>query len=100
MYIEDFRRVKAQFCNNIAACYLRQDDCARADIYVNMALVLDPYYAFTYLRKCEVLESIGENYLCVQYAESALKRLFPVENCYQYRNCDSVKEALESYTKL
>ena len=68
---------------------------------MNLALVLDPLYAFTYLRKCEVLEAVGENCLCVQYAESALNRLFPSdEDDFQFRNCDSVKEALKNYTQL
>ena len=53
-------RVKAQFCLNVSAVYLKVGDYTRANVYCNLALVVDPTYMRAYLRKCEVLEECKE----------------------------------------
>ena len=52
--------LKAQFCNNMSACYQKMGDLKQADIYNNWALVECPDYAKANYRKCLIMEAKGQ----------------------------------------
>ena len=74
MYLEDFEVLKAQFCNNMSACYQKMGDLDNADIYNNWALKECPEYAKALHRKCLILEAKGEYTQCVKVAEWCAQR--------------------------
>ena len=73
MFYQDFIRIKAQFCNNISAAYMALKNYSCADIYNNKALVVDPDYFASYVRKCEIYEDLCEYKMCIDLAKWALK---------------------------
>ena len=74
MYKQDFERLKAQFCNNMAACYQKMGDIEQADTYNNWALVECPDYAKALHRKCLIHEAKREYTMAVKIAEFCAKR--------------------------
>ena len=69
MWLQEFEKLKAIFCNNMAACYQKMGDLEQADSYNNWALKECPDYAKALHRKCMILEDKGEYTQAVKVAE-------------------------------
>ena len=74
MWKQDFELLKAQFCNNMAACYQKMGDLQKADVYNNWALKECPDYAKAMHRKCLILEEKGEYSTAAKIAEWCAQR--------------------------
>ena len=75
MYFQEFQRVKAQFNNNISACYCVLGEYTEADIYNNAAIMEDPDYGEALFRKCEIYEDMCEYTMCLNMAEWLMQKL-------------------------
>ncbi len=96
MYYQDFARLKAQFNNNISACYSLLKDFTQADIYNNAAIMEDPDYFDAYFRKCELYEDTCEYSLAVNMAEWILTKVGD-DPAYEYicEQCELLIEEVE-----
>ena len=74
MWMQDYELLKAQFCNNMSACYSKLGDLKQADIFNNWALKECPDYAKALHRKCLILEDKGEFTQAVKVAEWCAQR--------------------------
>ncbi len=96
MFYQDFARLKAQFNNNISACYSLLKDFTQADIYNNAAIMEDPDYFDAYLRKCELYEDTCEYSMAVKMAEWILTKVGDdPEYDYLCEQCELLIEEVE-----
>ena len=74
MYLQDYELLKAQFTNNISACYFKMNDLQQADKWNNQALIECPDYAKAIYRKCLINEANEEYTSAIKMAEWGIQR--------------------------
>ncbi len=81
MWLQDFEKLKAIFCNNMATCYQKMGDIDKADEMNNWALKECPDYAKALHRKCLILEDKGEYSQACKVADWCSQRFGHEDEC-------------------